>query len=338
MLAPGTPAEASLKVQTTVGRRTGSAEREGSSPAYIVEERAEEPLPPTPTYSGSSPTYLDENEPATPTLEADDDDLYGEEDLSSVTTGLLSAMANFRSGRFARGDGSSGTPPGTPLSGQPRTPLAVVAGLTGRRQPITPFQRTGGVPPRAFTGAESPTPTFDPDDEDAYAEELISFSFVLSAGTGRLAVSSTAPRPSLAAGQPAGPGTPASHPGTPQSVRLGTATPLSGPPGTPQSLQPGTPQGLVLGAHQPGTPVEAVPQPPLPSEPAPLPPSAAAATATAYDPFAPEAPGSTGPAPAMPPLASEVFPAHAGRRRQRGTASSDEELPPWKRRQRTRQQ
>lgn len=64
--------------------RASSAEREESVPTYIAEDRLEEPLPPTPTYSGSSPTYLDDNEPPTPTLEADNDELYGFDDASSV--------------------------------------------------------------------------------------------------------------------------------------------------------------------------------------------------------------------------------------------------------------
>merc|ERR1711972_52450 len=47
-----------------------------SSPSYFGDDLGDGPLPATPTYTGSSPTYIDEAEPPTPTLDADQDDAF----------------------------------------------------------------------------------------------------------------------------------------------------------------------------------------------------------------------------------------------------------------------
>jgi len=137
---------------SSVGRSSVGRDTQISSPTYIMEEMAEEPLPPTPTYTGSSPTYLDEAEPPTPTLDADDDELYGRDDEERRATGLDFAVARASSFAAARATGT-GTP-GTPPSG-PGTPLGTVAGGTP-----TNYIRMPGM--------ESPTPTYEPDDEEFY--------------------------------------------------------------------------------------------------------------------------------------------------------------------------
>lgn len=278
---------------SSVGRSSAGRDTAGSSPTYIMEEVAEEPLPPTPTYTGSSPTYLDELEPPTPTLEADDDDLYGKED--EVVLGAFPGI------RFMQ-PGAPGTPPqgtGTPV---------------GSSSASTNWVRLPGL--------ESPTPTYEPDDEDFYGTG--------SSGSG-----------------PAPPPTP--PPPLPGTGARTMKRPLAGtPPGTPQSRGlPGTPQSVPV---QPGTPQSqtgAGPGTPLSQGGTATPTRVTAAAASssagaAYDPFA--APGSASGAaassgePAVPPLASEVFGERAGKRKSATAPTGGEELPPWKRRERRRKQ
>merc|ERR1719433_1769968 len=75
----------------SVGRGSSAGGREtASSPTYIMEDLGDgEPLPPTPTYTGSSPTYMDEAEPPTPTLDPDDMGLYGRADEERVALGIV---------------------------------------------------------------------------------------------------------------------------------------------------------------------------------------------------------------------------------------------------------
>jgi len=235
---PGTPKGAIARRASSAGRAS-SAERE--SP-YLVQER-EEPLPPTPTYTGDSPTYQDENEPPTPTLEVDDEDLYAwEQELATIGPTPGAAVPSTATARpaapldpaqlrqlspmeLARRLAAPGA-----LTTVPEAPRLIV--VRGAGAPPPPVR---SIPVARLPGMESPTPTFDPDEEDE--DELIA---------------KDAP-----------------------------------PEGA--YLQPASQSG----------------------------PSASAAR------------------PDMPPLASEVFPDVAGRRR-RG-AEGAEELPPWKRRQRRRQ-
>mmetsp|Transcript_25681 Transcript_25681/g.64674 ORF Transcript_25681/g.64674 Transcript_25681/m.64674 type:complete len:2503 (-) Transcript_25681:77-7585(-) len=298
VFAPGTPVESAGALvgrhgMSSVGRSSAGHDTAGSSPTYIMEEVVEEPLPPTPTYTGSSPTYLDELEPPTPTLEADDDELYGKED--EVVSGAFPGI------RFMR-QIAPGTPP--PVLGQP---AGVAAGTS------THWVRLPGL--------ESPTPTYEPDDEEFYG--------TASSGSG------PAPPPTPP------PPLPSSGAHSAKRQRLGTppSTPQSGGlPGTPLSVpvQPGTPQSQA-GAG-PGTPH---------SHGGTATPTRAAAAAAlssgaVYDPFA--VPGAASGAaassggPAVPPLASEVFGERAGKRKGTTASTGGEELPPWKRRERRRKQ
>jgi len=242
VFAPGTPPEERPLVavpratMSSVGRSSTGRDT-ASSPTYIMEGE-EEPLPPTPTYTGSSPTYFDEVEPPTPTLEADDDALYGQEDEE-----FGGGFAGFR---FSR-PFSPGTPP--PGMG---TPPGAAAGGT----PVGGYLRMPGL--------ESPTPTYEPDDEDFYGP-----------GGG---------------GPPPPPSAPPPLPGS-----------------GPGSRRPGD-GGAAAAAQQRGGP-------------APLGVSATAASSSS----------------GVPPLAPEAFSQRSGKRKQAGT-SAEEELPPWKRRERRRKQ
>jgi len=304
--------------------RAPSAERgEGvSSPTYFEADN-QMPLPPTPTYSaGSSPTYVEENEPPTPTLEADDDD-FGDD--VSVADWVASATPKVIQS-------------GTPQSGGPLTPLAARMDAFSSRQPLTPVHRLAVAnlarhnQQMRLPGMESPTPTYEPDDETVYGDDASSVASWVASATPR--------------GYD-GTSTPMSLPGTPVSV--GPGTPLAGAArGTPLAAQPPTPEGeevphgfeaaagtpvdtTDMATVQPGTPTE---QPGTPQE-------------QAYDPFGVPA-TSTGAAsssaaasgaPGMPALASEVFGERGKRKATGGAESADEELPPWKRRaQRRRKQ
>lgn len=151
--------------------RASSAEREGASPSYVVQE-IEEPLPPTPTYSGESPTYQDENEPPTPTLEADDMDLYAlEHTLPADDPGLGAApslavttpsasldpeeLRRLPPMELARRLAAPGA-----VASTPGGPLAVIAG-TVSHPPMPDLPAAARLP-----GMESPTPTYEPDEED----------------------------------------------------------------------------------------------------------------------------------------------------------------------------
>merc|ERR1719183_2287173 len=91
-----------------------------SSPTYFEESQVQ--LPPTPTYSaGSSPTYVEENEPPTPTLEADDDE-FGD-DLS-VADWVASATPKV-------------VQTGTPQSGGLQTPMSTRMDSLTSRQPMS---------------------------------------------------------------------------------------------------------------------------------------------------------------------------------------------------------
>lgn len=269
VLAPGTPLEGILgqagRTSSALAGRTSSVIEGGSSPTYVAEDRPGQPLPPTPTYTASSPTYVDDNEPPTPTLEPDDDDLYGDD--VSVATGTTLATGVSRITRR----GGAGLL--SPMMSQPLTPLSIIQGgaapgtpinlLQGGDQPAAGVAAAGTPTALRLPGMEDPTPTYEADDSAAYEE--------------------------AAQAEDAAPAALAATPGTPPGQLLGT----------PQQGQPGTPTG-----------------------------AAGAAPAA----------GSAGPD--VPPLASQVFPGQeAGRRRQRGTASSgEEELPPWKRRAKRRGQ
>jgi len=355
VFAPGTPADGALgRALRAAAGRTRSAEREGSSPTYITEDRIEEPLPPTPTYSGSSPTYVDENEePPTPTLEPDSAGYGDDDDATSVVGSVMgSARSIFTGTATFPGAGvstplSAGGVPGTPQFTQPGTPMSSAAGTPQFVAPTTPLSVR-------LPGLESPTPTYEPDDEANYGDDGSSAAgFIGRAGvrTRATAVHPGTPGQQSARGTP--PGTPVlggtgtpqsahSDPGTPHSGQPGTprsmlpGTPLSGGTTTPRSMQPGTPQLVAAltsatgaagrsAASQPGVDVSQLYDPfAVPAE--------ASSSAVGAAPPPPPPPQQTG----MPPLASELFPGRAEKRKQRGTASSDEELPPWKRRERRR--
>lgn len=374
--APGTPtyspteffAEPATPQEGVVARalkraRAPSAEREGmSSPTYLAEV-SEMPLPPTPTYSaGSSPTYVEENEPATPTLEADDDE-FGD-DLS-VADWVQSA---------------------TPKVIQGGTPQSIASG-TPSRQPVTPVNRlsAGNLARQAFSqqmrlpGMESPTPTYEPDDETVYGDDASSVASWVASATPRGYDGTNTPMslpgtplsygpgtPLAAAGTPGGgtphgipsatgqPSTPVgedvpagfAEPGTPTSAAAGTPQQFIAA-GTPEAIQPGTPQE-VLPARRPPPPPATPPPPMTGARPPPPPPpgvrppiySASASSSAVGLPTAPPPPPSSAApassleppaAPGMPALASEVF-GERGKRKRGDGAASDEELPPWKRR------
>jgi len=307
---PGTPQDGTLAraLKRAARARAPSAEREqASSPTYF-EADSHIQLPPTPTYSaGSSPTYVEENEPPTPTLEADDDD-FGD-DLS-VADWVASATPKVA---------QSGTPlsaVGTPLSGMiDRT----------SRQPVTPINRltVGRLTSHAqmrLPGMESPTPTYEPDDETVYGDDASSVASWVASATPRGYDGTNTPMSLPGTPLSFGPGTPLA--GTPLGISGTGAQPNTpvgedvadgfGEPGTP--TQPGTP------TEQPGTPTE---QPGTPQQVAFTAPSSSSAVGL---PTADAVPG-------IPALASEVF-GDRGKRKQRGegSASGDEELPPWKRR------
>lgn len=256
-VAPLTPKDAG-NLRLSVARGS-SVDRGSASPMYIMEGRAEVPLPPTPTYTGDSPAYLDENEPPTPTLEADDDELYGNDSLSAL--GMVPDVALPSLLRDPATSSTDGPPldvvlaalPGGGVPGAPGglTALQVArhlaaAGAKVPPVPAAPLRATasGGppeedtsreVPPLPYVrlpGMESPTPTYETD-EDSEFEDI-----------------------------------------------------------EEEEEEAEVPAGAASSA-------------------------------------APQA--------EMPPLASEVFPELAKRRR-RGTVSSDEELPPWKRRERRKTQ
>jgi len=316
---PATPQEMAVaRALRRSAAQAPSVEHEASSPTYLEEGR-ELPLPPTPTYSaGSSPTFVEENEPPTPTLEADDEDF---QDDTSVADWIASATPKLIAAT------------GTPQSG-PSTPASRAVGTPSTVQPSTPLagfslsSRPAGT--MRLPGMESPTPTYEPDDETVYGDDASSVASWVASGTPR-ALDGTSSLP----GTPLsiGPSTPMARVGTPQGGPFFAAQPTTpvgyvqalgqGGPGTPLSaastphmggavasaatppisFQPGTPQG-----RQPGTPQQVLPIPGI-------------------------AAVSSSEAPAPGRLASEVFPERAGKRKQQGGgASSDEELPPWKRR------
>lgn len=175
--------------QGPVAKRSGTPAREGSSPTYITEDRAELALPPTPTYEGSSPTYVDDDELPTPTLEPDTPAYGDDEDAAAV--------AYF-------GVGPAGTP---------RLPLPDEAAVTHMRMP----------------GLESPTPTYDADDDTVFGDDVESVaSFVGSAAPSA---------PGRKAAKPwhsAPPETPASiAPPTPLSAPFTPSMPTAGRPAAP---------------------------------------------------------------------------------------------------------
>jgi len=295
--APGTPT-GSAQFLSRIGASSVSVISGGDgnrSPTYIVEEAAEEPLPPTPTYTGSSPTYLDELEPPTPTLEPDDGDLYGQDD-EVVAAPIMRAA-------------TPGTPPGQFGGPAPGTPPCAFARLPGM---------------------ESPTPTYDPDEDDD----------LYPGGGGE------GPRPPFAAPPPlprgakrAHDGTEATGEGTPQSssATLGSpqlASPLLGPAlqgalGSPGFVSPQlfSPQ-FAPATQDPFFPGAGVLSPVLGG-------TGLISPGGAFSPVPVVPLSGAGTPPPLPPPPSSEAP-RAGAKREAG--AGEEALPPWKRRERRRKQ
>jgi len=271
-----------------------SGGRGDRSPTYIVEEAAEEPLPPTPTYTGSSPTYLDELEPPTPTLDPDDDELYGQDDEAVTAPPVVRALA-----------ATPGTPPGT----------------FGAAAPGTPPDKYIRLP-----GMESPTPTYEPDDED-YPD---------GGGGGE------GPRPPFAAPPPLPRGSKRAHDGTTTlEEAAGSGTPLSGSlGGSPQLASPLLGSALqgafggLAGIQGPPVPVIATHDPFQSPVGAVLSPTAQA-TPPLMSASPLMSPGFPAPGAAS---SSAPQPARAEAKRRAGGESDQEDLPPWKRRALRRKQ
>lgn len=292
VFAPATPEDRIVgrALRAAAGRRSATPLRvapgsaggsAAESPTYIAQASGGLALPPTPTYSGSSPTYVEEVEPPTPTL-MDDSAAYGdEEDATAVA--YFGVLAGRRTGA-----------PGTPTSvGAPDTPTA--GGGTPR---LKPSATAGGGPAMRLPGLESPTPTYDPDDETVFGEDASS----VASWMGSAAATSGVSGPAGAAGGRTAPlGNLPLQPVTPRPWH-GATPPGTPVPPTPGSAGPGTP------SMQPGTP---------------QPPSVPVGSAGVV--YAPPAAGT-------PPAAPQ-----AKGRGKRG-AEDDEELPPWKRRERRRKQ
>jgi len=269
---PGTPQDATVAraLRAAAGREPSA---EPGSYSYLEESAdLKDGLPPTPTYVGSSPTYVDDAEPPTPTLDADSAG-YGD-DVESVASWFQSVTP-----RPMR-------PGGTPDSAGPLTPTSAVrGGLTPQVQPLTPLSTTeiGGPGTPAMMrlpGMESPTPTYDADEATVYGDDASSLASWIENATPKQTAGNTTPL--------SGPGTPGSRtpgasisgaPTTPLGFSaLGTpppgqpVTPASGGPGTPgvTSAQPATPQTLqqdstIVG--EPGTPHSSVQSVQVPGTP-----------------------------------------------------------------------
>lgn len=179
---PGTPTEEAIERTPTEDAllvppqaRTGSAARAspteaGESSTYLAQE-AEEPLPATPTYTADSPEFQEENEPETPTLEPDDEELYAwEENLVKSGAGLPGIIVDVN---LVRG----GEP--EPLDATQLAQLSPVelarrlaapgALLAARAQGLATTPRTPAVSSSAVVrlpGMEPPTPSYEPDQED----------------------------------------------------------------------------------------------------------------------------------------------------------------------------
>merc|ERR1719482_2075959 len=112
---------------------------------------------------------------------------------------------------------------GTPHSG-PSTPASRAAGTPSTAQPSTPTAsfalgaRPAGVV--RLPGMESPTPTYEPDDETVYGDDASSVASWVASAT-----------PLASAG-----GTPMSLPGTPLSYGPGTPLNASAGAGTPRGI------------------------------------------------------------------------------------------------------
>lgn len=336
VLAPGTPAEARPRKAARIRGRSASAVQDGSSPTYLTEDRDLAPLPPTPTYSGSSPTYVDDNEPPTPTLDADFEQYgYAEEDAQ----GYMSALHYTAGGQVAliRTTGTPTLHPGTPTGmsqGTPLTSIGTPTVGTPTLMPSTPLDASTGGTPQAqaastplgmrLPGLESPTPTYEPDDDTILGEHTSSVRSFLPAETERSGV------PTSGVSFTRRQGVTTSEAVTTEPYRIAQAAAAAAAEsgseaGTPR-LEPGTPDS----DHQPTTPILAA-QPVTPVE-------AGVSRGTGQRGSMPAATsGAAASGSAMPPLASEVFPGRR-RRREGGAGSSDEELPPWKRRERRRNQ
>lgn len=195
----------------------------------------------------------------TPTLEADDDE-FGDD--HSVADWVASATPKVL--------GQSGTP----LSGGPQTPEA--RRLASLRQPTTPIDRLtvsrlAAHQQMRLPGMESPTPTYEPDDETVYGDDASSVASWVASATPRGYDGTNTPM-SL-------PGTPLA--GTPQGVfgtgrpaattPVGEDAPAGFEPGTPLSVAASTPHELVGSLPQPGTPEAYTMPPPPPAMPRPPP-------------------------------------------------------------------
>lgn len=387
---PQTPADSAvvMALRRASGQGSSSYIGEGDVPSFTPSHTVEENEPPTPTLEADSAAYGEESSVAGSAIGSGATHVsHAGTPVSAIRTPLagMSIAVTPPPGRLT---------PGSPMSAASRTPGTPGSGAGGTPQPMSQPRSPGSFGPMTplsfgpqpstpalvrLPGLESPTPTYEPDDETVCgddAESVASFMAACKAtGTPLSGIAGSAAGTPVAGTPVAGTpimgtleatasalfvpaGTPTSIPGTPQGFSL-----LSFP-GTPQSLRsgmPGTPAAGTPIVH-PGTPdVRVLPRIPstlsVPSgslpPPAPLPAQAVrdSTSAALYDPFSSgitqtAVPGSSvapsaiaGAAPrdeaSMPPLASEVF-GDRGRRTHRGTASSDEELPPWKRRQRRR--
>lgn len=315
---------------------------EGSSPTYLTEDRELVPLPPTPTYSGSSPTYVDDNEPPTPTLDADFEQ-YG--DVEEDALGYLSAL------HYSGGPGARGTPtlhPGTPTrmsamsqAGTPLTSVGTPTVGTPTLMPSTPLDAStpgGGTPGQVqastplgmrLPGLESPTPTYEPDDDTILGDYTSSVRSFLAAETERSGGPTSGGlsfprRPGMTTFTTSEAVTTEPYRVAQAAAAAAAAAESDSEPGTPR-FEPGSPDSDA----QPTTPVLRA-QPRSPAR------AAGRGRAGQRGSVAQTTPGAAASSSAMPPLASEVFPGR--RRRREGGASSDEELPPWKRRERRRNQ
>ncbi|CAK9059318.1 Hypothetical protein (Fragment), partial [Durusdinium trenchii] len=141
----------------------------GESSTYLAARDGDEgEAPPTPTYTAESPTYQDEDEPETPVLEPDDEELYAweEEQLKSghaptslmVDLSVLSAPAE-----PAPADELRSLPPAE-LARRLAAPGALAA---ARRLGLTGVRGAAGMPSAAprLPGMEPPTPSLEPDEE-----------------------------------------------------------------------------------------------------------------------------------------------------------------------------
>lgn len=272
VMAPATPDQGRHRLSSA--GRASSVDHRSASPAYIVEERGVA-LPPTPTYTGDSPAYMDDTEPPTPTLEADDDELYSDEIMSFGPATGSRAVPDAPSATWAvrRQPDTPLTAPGVPLAavlssmpgvatqGMSSLQLARQLAVIGARfsRPEGPVPGSAPFQPRAHVlpGMESPTPTYDPDEDTDTEDE---------------AAAGSSQAPLLLEGLPS---TPQAEVAPPVTASSSTSAAASSFPSTVTTAFP------------------------------------------AQD--------------SMPPLASEVFPEQASRRR-RLADEETAELPPWKRR------